>query len=57
MALNLSALGRLLHGKRGRDMRLLAERLDQVLKRCGPEAAARDLDGEEPERDPATMAN
>ncbi|MGE8615382.1 MAG: hypothetical protein ACN6PF_24015 [Achromobacter veterisilvae] len=55
MALNLHALGRLLHGKRARDLGLLSERLDRVLENRGREASARTLDGEEPERDPAAV--
>lgn len=55
MALNLHALGRVLHGKRARDMDLLAERLDRVLASRGGDASAPTLDGEEPERDPAAM--
>lgn len=55
MALNLAALGRLLHGKRVRDVRLLLERLNRVLERGDAALSAPMLDGEEPQRDPATI--
>jgi len=57
MALNLGALGRVLHGKRARDMRTLAERLDKLLQARGSGVSAQALDGEEPERDPAAVTS
>jgi len=56
MALNLGALGRVLHGKRARDMRQLAARLDRALAGCNRQTVAPALDSETPERDPAVLA-
>ena len=55
MALNLAALGRLLHGKRARDVRLLLERLNRVLERGGAAPSAPALDTEEAQPDVETI--
>ena len=41
MVLNLNAFGRVLHGKRAREMRQLAERAERALGEAGSAAAAR----------------
>ncbi len=44
MALNLNAFGRVLHGKRAKEMRALAERVERVLVNAGvvPHAVAKE---------------
>lgn len=55
MALNLNTFGRVLHGKRAREMRQLAERAEQALGKAGSVAAARIKEESESQDDSAIV--
>ncbi|WP_143219533.1 hypothetical protein [Achromobacter xylosoxidans] len=55
MVLNLNAFGRVLHGKRAREMRQLAERAEQALGKAGSAAAARIKEESESQDDSAIV--
>ncbi|CAB3825975.1 hypothetical protein [Achromobacter anxifer] len=55
MILNLNAFGRLLHGKRGKEMRMLARRANLALGNASDESLVEIQEGDEAEDNPATV--
>lgn len=55
MILNLNAFGRVLHGKRAREMRLLAERAEQALGHADAASGVGIKEGSESEDNPAAV--
>lgn len=57
MVLNLNAFARVLHGKRAREMRLLAKRAERVLGCANAQHPAEIEEGGESEGDPAVVTS